>query len=725
MPYSNPENKLLSVKKAAQFLSVSSDTIRRWAHTNQLKGIKVGSRGDWRFTKKDLLQMIQNLQENNIDKDIPTQNPQISSKPQPLQQIPNKTLDKWQNLISLLSKTTKIPLVILAQCQDENIQVLLSNQASIDYPNRFQDFLSIGSFCKQTIDNGKRTYITSQTTTSRISFLAYPIKKLDNSIFGILCVIDFKNSNFPKSHEELLVQFKDIIQDDLQTLIKPHLNKRIKNLESLIKDEHYFQNIADLMPQIVWTAKPNGEVDYYNKRWEEFTGIKTTDGHKWGWKPAVHPEDAKITAITWENSIKTEKVYEIEHRILRGDGTYRWLLSRGIPIKNEKGKIVKWYGTATDIHEQKSVEEQLRKTQEEKNETLAFLDSLLTNAPIGFAFFDTNHKFIKVNPFIAKINGFTAQEHIGQPVEKILPINGKKVASVLDKVVKTGKSVYEIETSEIIPTDPGKNHYWLVNFYPIFNENKKVKFIGSVVVDITERKKMEQQKDDFMGIVSHELKTPVTSLKAFCQILEKKFKNIGDEKSANLLSKMNGQLDKLTGLISDLLDVTKIESGKMEYKKETFSFDELVEEVVEEMQRTTNKQKIIIKGKTKTNIISDKEKIDQVITNFLSNAIKYAPDSNKIIVKSSVIQKDIKLEVQDFGIGIPKDKQALVFDRFYRVKGENYDNKPGTGLGLYVSSQIINHLGGKIGLKSIQNQGATFYFTLPINSPIKTINKNE
>lgn len=238
--------------------------------------------------------------------------------------------------------------------------------------------------------------------------------------------------------------------------------------------------------------------------------------------------------------------------------------------------------------------------------------------------------------------------------------------------------------------------------------------------ELTERKKLERQKDEFIGVASHELKTPVTSIKSFAQILQYKFKKKGFHNESELLGKLDAQIDKLTALIGDLLDVTKIEAGQLLFNNDTFAFDELIAEIVEEMQRTTERHTIRIKGKIGKTITSDRERIGQVLINLISNAIKYSPYAKEIIVSSSVVNDAIQVCVQDFGVGISEDKQEKVFDRFFRVSGPDKETYPGLGLGLFISNEIVKRLDGKIWVKSIEGKGSTFCFSLPIRKKRKT-----
>jgi PAS domain S-box-containing protein len=228
------------------------------------------------------------------------------------------------------------------------------------------------------------------------------------------------------------------------------------------------------------------------------------------------------------------------------------------------------------------------------------------------------------------------------------------------------------------------------------------------------QKKAMEKKDEFITIASHELKTPVTSIKGYVQILRYNFQKDGNALAADLLGKVDAQINKLTSLISDLLDVKKIETGKLHYRKDFFDYNELVKEIIEETGRVLPKHVIKFELDETAMIYGDRNKIGQVITNFIDNAGKYSPDSDEIIVQTLKDEHTIKLSVKDFGIGIPTEQQNMVFERFYRVTGENENTYSGLGLGLYISYEIIKRHDGSIGVRSEEGKGSTFYFELPI-----------
>jgi two-component system CheB/CheR fusion protein len=253
-----------------------------------------------------------------------------------------------------------------------------------------------------------------------------------------------------------------------------------------------------------------------------------------------------------------------------------------------------------------------------------------------------------------------------------------------------------------------------------FNENgEAIRFIGTLL-DITFQKTIDEstrellsKKDEFISIASHELKTPVTSLKAALQIMERASIRGDSIKTVDsFIQKAIKQVDKLTELIKDLLDVTKIQSGKLVLRKTDFVLDELLKECVEELQNDSAKHKIVIEGYRNIEVHADRNRLEQVIINLISNAIKYSPDANKVIVSIEKVDEGIKVSVKDFGIGIPKDKLPLIFDRFYRVD-EASQRYAGLGLGLYISAEIIRQHGGHIDIKSTMGKGSSFWFIIP------------
>jgi signal transduction histidine kinase len=221
------------------------------------------------------------------------------------------------------------------------------------------------------------------------------------------------------------------------------------------------------------------------------------------------------------------------------------------------------------------------------------------------------------------------------------------------------------------------------------------------------------KKDDFMSIASHELKTPITALKAYAQILQIEAEASGDKAKEMMFEKMNTQVDKLTFLINDLLDTSKLREGELIYNRQPVKFNEVVKEIIDEIQRTIPVYEIILENNPPLTVLADKDRIRQVISNLLTNAVKYCRNCN-INVNVEIRNKKVLCSVHDDGIGIAKDQLEKIFERFYRAPGPNLHTYPGLGLGLYISREIIEHHDGEIWVESEPEKGTTFYFTLPV-----------
>lgn len=228
-------------------------------------------------------------------------------------------------------------------------------------------------------------------------------------------------------------------------------------------------------------------------------------------------------------------------------------------------------------------------------------------------------------------------------------------------------------------------------------------------------RELEAKRNEFISMVVHELKTPLTSLKSSAQLLQRQSARAGNEQMTQMTSRMDAQINRLTGLIDDFLDVTRITAGKLQFREEFFAFDELVAEIVEELQTITEQHKLIIEGKSNATVWGDRMRIGQVITNLLTNAMKYAPDTDRVLVKIAVDTDKVTLRVQDSGPGIPKELQTKVFDPFYRIEGKEQTSASGLGLGLHIASEIIRRQEGEIWIESEEGKGATVCFTLPLN----------
>lgn len=350
-----------------------------------------------------------------------------------------------------------------------------------------------------------------------------------------------------------------------------------------------FKALADSMPPIVWTADPNGHIDYFNQRWYNY--IRTNTGHLSSdrLEDNIHPEDLAKYFDCWRQSLSTGQALQVEFRFKdhKNPGEFCWFLAKALAIHDQRGEIIKWHGTFTDINDLKLAELSIQK--------------------------------------------------------------------------------------------------------------------------------LARQKEDFLSIASHELKTPVTSLKGSIQLLDR----IAEEEQltgdlTTLIALSGRQVNKLARMVQDLLDVSKLDANKIELVKSSFILEEALKDSIEQVRLLSKRHIVRMKGPANWVVNANIERIEQVVTNILSNAIKYSPAESEIWIETSLDTDHVRVAVTDKGIGIPPEKIPFVFDRFFRVE-ETSDRFSGLGLGLYISSEIIARHGGKMGVISEQGKGSTFWFTLPVN----------
>ncbi len=390
--------------------------------------------------------------------------------------------------------------------------------------------------------------------------------------------------------------------------------------------------------------------------------------------------------------MKSKKHFEEEFFSTR---TRRWLDVDFYPATDGLTVYV------SDISARKRNEERLKKTEFQ-------FKRLIDSNIIGVAIEEANGRIVDANDVFLKIIGYRREELPKLNWTKITSPAYRRADTEAMKTLFTKGEIFPYE-KEYVSKDGRKIPVLKGGAVLEKNPPRAVIF----VIDISEQKKLERRKDEFISIASHELKTPLTSIKAFTQLLQRHSKDKRDDKAANYLIRMDGQLERLTKLVTDLLDVTKIREGKLLLNKEIFAFDQLVAEIIDDVRMISPAYQIIKTGASHMNILADKFRISQVITNLLNNAIKYSRSGDKITVTLSADNHQAVLSVKDQGIGISKDSQEEIFKKFYRVDSPRNRSYPGLGLGLYISSEIILRHRGKIWVSSQEEKGSTFSISLP------------
>ena len=359
------------------------------------------------------------------------------------------------------------------------------------------------------------------------------------------------------------------------------------------------------------------------------------------------------------------------------------------------------------------------------------LKTFFQSGPDAVVVINEHQQILEWNPKAEIIFGFAANEVIGKELaETIIPHQYREAHKKgMFHFLQTGEGPVLNKTIEITALHK-KGHEFYINL-SVSNVKLKDEWLFiAFLSDITERKKteealihkeaellqaklLEEKKDEFISIASHELKTPLTTIKAYAQLALSVCSEDCPEPVHKYLSKVDEYAVRLTSLINELLDVSRIHAGKLRLTPNEVTMDAFIPEVLNSMQQITQDHKIILEKNDPAKVKVDTLRLEQVITNIISNAAKYSPGKEKIVVNS--VQKDscIVVSFRDYGIGIPKGKINKIFDRFYRVDEVSKDFS-GLGIGLFVSSEIIKQHGGKIWAESNEDEGSTFYFSLPV-----------
>lgn len=334
--------------------------------------------------------------------------------------------------------------------------------------------------------------------------------------------------------------------------------------------------------------------------------------------------------------------------------------------------------------------------------------SLYESNIVGVIFTRTDGTLISANSYFLDMLGFTEEDlQNGINLKEQTPIDQKQKQFEYIKELNITGMLQPFE-KEYIRKDGSKVPVIVGSVMQDFDKQEVLSF----VLDITERKKLEQRKDEFIGIASHELRTPLTTVKGYIQILERIIQQMGDDKLNTYVKKTNVYIDKLNSLISELLDVSKMQAGKLQLNYTVFEIEDVILDTIDAVQSTIRSHLILYKGGTNKKIKADRNRLEQVLTNLLANAVKYSPKANQITVETKYENNEVIVSVKDSGVGIPLTEIPKLFQRFYRVEA-TAEQFSGLGIGLFISSEIIQRHNGRMWVESKESEGSTFSFALP------------
>ena len=505
------------------------------------------------------------------------------------------------------------------------------------------------------------------------------------------------------------------------------------------ENQERFRQVTENIGEVFWMSSlDKNRMMYISPAYETIWGrsCKSLYEQPTSWLDAIHPTDReRVRLAALEKQIRGE--YDEEYRIIRRDGSIRWIRDRAFPVRDEVGEVYRIVGVAADITDRKQAEEAIQQA----NKRLADLNLTLEER-VKARTHDLEYVLRQVNNERKKtdriIDGITDGVIVTDAAGKILLINPAAVKMLRENqhtLVATDVSAFshvpdlqeafldpaETTTREIEVYDPKLASHRILKTTAVPLKDERGVLLGKVAVfhDITSFKEVDRLKSEFISQVSHELRTPLTSIKGYIDNLRDGIAGTLREKQVDYLDRMAKNADHLVRLISDLLDVSQIESGKMTLKLTTLSLRDLIEEVVQNLRPLSDEKPLEIifeKFNGASRIRGDHDKLVQVITNLLYNAIKFTPPKGRITITLQQDEQFLKTSIQDTGIGIPPEKQSQIFERFYQIEQELSSKEKGTGLGLYIAKNIIEMHKGQIWVTSEVGKGSQFSFNLPITT---------
>ncbi|MFY1046036.1 PAS domain S-box protein [Chryseobacterium sp. GP-SGM7] len=488
----------------------------------------------------------------------------------------------------------------------------------------------------------------------------------------------------------------------------------------------YLQALNSANSGIIITdnTQPDNPIIYCNRAFETITGYSHNEiiGHNCRFLQQQDRNQKERKII--RESIVEQKECKVEMRNYRKNGTLFWNELYISPVKNRNQEVTHFIGVQNDITERKRTENELREEKlsvekkiEERTKELvdneAFLSSIIQTVRESLLVLDNDYKVLSANTHFLNSFKVTNEDTVGKLLFELgnhqwdIP----SLKDLLTKILPTNNPVIDYEVEHVFPFIGKKT--MLLNAYRIEFEGQYKDRILIAIEDITEKKELDRRKDDFLSIASHELKTPLTTIKGLVQLLQRMIPENSNERYTSMLEKVSVHVDRLNHLITGLLDTSKIQSGNIEIHKEPFKIDEILNDTIETISISQPDHHITFKGITESIILGDDLQISQVINNLISNAIKYSPNSKNIEVFASKVGNFVKISVKDYGVGISSQDKSKIFNRFYRA-GNIQKKFPGLGIGLYISHEIIANHNGTLWVESEPGEGSTFSFTLPI-----------
>ena len=541
--------------------------------------------------------------------------------------------------------------------------------------------------------------------------------------------------------------------------------KRVERI--VLESEEKFYTLAESVPHMVWMAEPDGNVFWFNQAWYEYTGSTSEEMLGWGWRSAIEPEFLPEVERVWKESLESGVPFEMEYPIRGRNGESRWFLTRGNPAIERSGKIIRWFGTNTDIHEQRKIDRRNRfildldervRPLERPEEIVLELASLLgrhlgvDRCAYAEVEEDENHFYIPGDytrdEETISIVGRYAMSQFGDEVLRLMRANKPFVVDDVSKdpqvtdedreaykntqiqsvicvpLHKKGRFVSCMAVHQRVPRKWTDEEIDLVafvanRFWESIERARLFKSLHEALAGEQDARTVAERsnrvKDEFLATVSHELRTPLNTILGWASLLRSG--RLTESAKVKAYETLYNSSRAQAQLIDDLLDVSRIITGKFRLEVQTVGLSELIDSAVESVRPAAEAKNIrlqVIIDSHAGPVSGDPSRLQQVLWNLLSNAVKYTPKHGRVYVKLEQVNSHVEISVSDTGVGIDPTFLPRIFERFTQWEPAHHHGRAGLGLGLSIVQHIVEMHGGSVKAESDGiGHGSTFTVALP------------
>ena len=528
-----------------------------------------------------------------------------------------------------------------------------------------------------------------------------------------------------------LVAFKDVTQ----------FTEKIASQSA--ENERQFQLICDTMPQMLWTTRPDGFHDYFSQRWYDYTGLTPEECRGTNWVLPFHPDDLVAAGQRWMHSLATGDEYLVEYRCRSKDGIWRWMLGRALPLRDDTGKIIKWFGTCTDIQDLVDAREMSQRGRQQLLDVLnhAQMTMWIIDRAGVLTFFEGSDS----DTFNSERQTFETSNLVGKRAAEAFKdqIDTTRFDHVLDRVL-SGKSPLEI-----VEVQNNDRRWFRVRLMPqrgrsapsdLLHQDEIIGIIGTSM-EVTQMKEQEQEnvrliaqetaakeaskmKSSFLANMSHEIRTPIAGVLGMSELL---MDTDLDQEQSEFAQNIQRSANSLLTVINDILDFSKIESGRLDIEEVQFNITVVLRDVAKMLSYAAARKKLEFSSDLQLGdaeelpLLGDPGRIRQILTNLLTNSIKFTSEGYvklaATIVENTADTIVVKFTVEDTGIGIEEEVKKRLFKPFSQADSSTARRFGGTGLGLTISKNLVDLMRGQIWLESKLDQGTTATFRIPFKKP--------